>query len=167
MMIWKFLIDLGSMNYNFKANVINIIFLMLPVFMAYEYLFFVNTDFGIGRVIIFFLFIGVGFLISDWYHFYFTNSIKGVFGLFSVGMILVVLTLLIELVVAGTKPINVESLMSVAEWDKTKLIFKLYFLGIGAIGTAIYSLPRLFLIKLIDGSKLPENSEYVSSVDEN
>jgi len=144
------------MKYSSIANVINIFFLLSLVGLPTAYcLYNVDLPYEYGRgVIMLAVVLGV-FVLADWYHLYTSNSYKGIFGCVALGFITAALSLFLASTFISTPALDLATLNDNGAWSEAKILFKGYVIGIGITAAALFSIPRLWLIKLLSNSKLP------------
>jgi len=144
------------MNYPIKANVINILFILALLFGPSGYcLYKINIPSDIGRnVIILSAFLSV-FVLFDWYHAYFSNTYIGLFKAFISGLSFAFIILVISSQFVEHTIYELAFLKSSDAWSSITTLFRFYMASVGIAAAAIFSLPRLFLIKKITNDNLP------------
>ncbi len=104
-------------------------------------------------------FLLAAFAIVDWYHFYSSNSYKGILGVFGLGAGVAVTALTIASLISGSSLVQLASFESLGSWATLEWFLRVYIGGIGTAAAAIVSIPRLFLIRTIEEGDLPHAND--------
>ena len=145
------------MNYPRAANIVNIVFvLLIGVAPGVYCLVDRSVSFELGRNIIFLSLILSAFVISDWYHFYFTNSGAGLAITLLSGVGCAALILLLASKADLEAMYTLGLFRSVKAWEPMHWGLRYYVSALGFTATALVSIPRLLLIKLICKGNLPQ-----------
>lgn len=135
---------------------VNIIFLgvfvAIPVICCLK-----NTSLSIDtvRLILFATFMLGVVVFADWYHIYFTNTYNSIFWAFVLGISISVICVMGASFI-GKKTIIELLTFKNKSWEGSRLFMRFFVAGIGIAISAIYSIPRLFLIRLITDEDLPK-----------
>ena len=144
------------MKYSGTANTINILFFLALVGLPVGYcLHDTNIPFEYGRGVIILSVVLAVFVLTDWYHLYISNSYKGIFGGVILGFSVAVLSLVIASMAISISAVDLALLNDNGAWSEATLLFKGYVVGAGIMAAALFSIPRLWLIRLISNSELP------------
>lgn len=144
------------MKYPPLANIVNLLFLgvfvTIPVIYCLK-----NASLSIDtvRLILFATFILGIVIFADWYHIYFTNTYKSIFWAFIAGISLFIICVLATSFFGNKTIIELITFREKA-WQDSRFFLRFFVAGIGISTSAIYSIPRLFLIRLITDEGLPE-----------
>lgn len=144
------------MRYAPLAHIVNVMFIAALFLVPLAYCLWdtsVPTD--IGRTVILLSFGLSAFAIGDWYHFHYTNTFAGIRLAMALGLLLVAASALYVSWVAKASLIDVFMFSPSTLWDGHRYGLKAFLAGIGVVGTAIVSIPRLVLIRALSGQSLP------------
>lgn len=144
------------MNYSKLANAINIFFLAALVSAPIGYCLY-DTDIPIevGRTVIVLVALLGAFVLADWYHFYMSNSYRGLFGAIILGVCASGISLAVAHGITSTPIETLAFFEDIDGWGGLRGFMRSYVAGLGITGAAIFSIPRLLLIKLVGEGKLP------------
>lgn len=144
------------MKYSGIANIINILFLLALVGLPASYcLYYTDISYEYGRGVIMLSAVLAIFVLTDWYHLYISNSYKGVLGGVALGVSIAVLSLAIASMLISVPAIELALLNDNGAWSEARFLFKGYVVGAGIMAAALFSIPRLWLIRLFSNSELP------------
>jgi hypothetical protein len=146
------------MKYSLSAHIINILFIgifaVTPIIYCFK-----NTSISdeTFRLIFFFTFLFGALIFADWYHIYFTNTFKSigftcVLGVFIAAACLVIASKINDRTIFDLISFKVEA------WRESHFLMRFFIVGVGIAICAMYSIPRLFLIKIFTKDKLPGTS---------
>jgi hypothetical protein len=144
------------MRYVPRANAINIAFIAALFLVPLAYCLWdtsIPTD--IGRTAIVVSFGLSAFAIGDWYHFYYTNSYSGIRLGLVIGSVMATAPTVYVALRSNTSPIDAAMFGPSTIWDGYGYGLRIYLAGVGVVGTAIISIPRLALLKAVSQRPLP------------
>ena len=148
---------LWKIKYSKSANLINILFIAFIVIAPISYsLYDLTIPFELGREIILLAIILGTFVFADWYHFYMTNSFRGILNSITLGLSVGLISILIATALSSATFLEIALINNIDDWDQMEVLLRAYFVAVGLICTSIVSLPRLWLISLICKEKLPQ-----------
>jgi len=144
------------MKYAPLANVVNVAFIAALFLVPSAYcLWDTSLPTEIGRTVIILSFGLSAFAIGDWYHLYCTNSYSGIRIGAVLGIVMVVVPTIYVSWRSDASPLDAALFRPSSIWDGHTYGLRTYLAGIGVVGTAIVSVPRLALIKAISQRPLP------------
>ncbi len=143
------------MKYNIATHIINILF--IGMFVTIPVLYCLKSisisDETVGYVLVFTYFFGV-IIFADWYYLYLSNTYKSIMFYFLLGSFISAICLF-SVALLDKKPIIELLSLRVEAWEGSRFFLKFFFVGAGISISAIYSIPRLFFIKLFINDSLP------------
>lgn len=144
------------MKYSGIANTINIFFLLALIGLPAGYcLYDTSIRYEHGRGVMMLSVVLAVFVLADWYYLYISNTYKGILGGVALGGSIAVLSLAIASMVISGSAIELALLDDNGAWSEARLLFKGYVVGAGIMAAALFSIPRLWLIRLFCNSELP------------
>jgi hypothetical protein len=149
--------ELWKIKYSKSANLINILFIAFIVIAPISYsLYDLTTPFELGREIILLAIILGTFVFADWYHFYMTNSFRGILNSITLGLSVGLISILIATALSSATVLEIALFKNASDWEQMGWLLRAYFVAVGLVCTSIVSLPRLWFISLICKGKLPQ-----------
>jgi len=143
------------MKYSPLAHAVNILFLALFVLVPVIYCL---HDLSLSKdtvgLILFFTFMFGIIIFADWYHMYITNTFTSIILFFVLGITVAAFCVLLASFVSDHKIIELITFKA-KSWEGERLFLRFYVTGVGIAVSAVYSIPRLILIKLLTNGELP------------
>jgi hypothetical protein len=143
------------MRYPLSAHIINFLFIgmfaTVPIIYCLK-----NTSISeetIGLILFFTFLFGV-LIFADWYHIYFTNTYKSIAFAFILGIVISTICLISASIINGRTMFELLSL-NIEAWKESRFFMRFFVTGAGIAVCALYSIPRLFLIRIFTKAELP------------
>ena len=145
------------MSYSIRENIINVFFLVAIFLLPVAYCMHNNVAPEVGRIVIITSFLLGAFAIADWYHFYYSNTLKGLLTTIGLGLSA---AFVIAAIVSATSESSVGDIFrftDVTAWEDKEWLLRIFIGSLGLTGVAILGIPRLAIVKGFGGPALPTN----------